>query len=454
MAKSPKALDVWMNGEFVGEWHVTRSGTQTFQYTEAWAHSPHGRALSLSLPIVPGNRTHQGPVVTNWFDNLLPDSKNIRERLSRKFHAGTTNSFDLLSALGRDCVGAVQIVPTGLNPGNVRSIEAQAISDAQVAQKLRGVTTSKLFGIGDDSDDFRISIAGAQEKTALLRLGDKWHIPLGATPTTHILKLPLGLIANLQANMHDSVENEWLCMHFLQALGLPSANTDIATFQDELGEKKALIVQRFDREFSPRTETSAEWITRLPQEDLCQAKGISAERKYESDGGPGVRTALELCTGSETAAQDTLNFAKAQLAFWLLAATDGHAKNFSIFLRRDGYRFTPLYDVISAWPIIGNGPGLLPYQKAKLAMALRGSKPYYLISRIPMRQWRALAAQTGVEGAFDEMRGLVESSETALRRLEPTLPRHFPEHVWRTISDGVARHRRDFLDMSRKIPSC
>jgi serine/threonine-protein kinase HipA len=436
-----------MNGDLVGVWYLNRGGSHLFQYDEQWIASPLARPLSLSLPIVPGNTPYRGPIVDDWFDNLLPDSKAIRDRVRRRFATSSTHAFDLLAAIGRDCVGATQLVPADTDPGAVQTIDAQQLSESQVAQILRGVTTSGALGIDPEEDEFRISIAGAQEKSALLRLNGKWHVPLGATPTTHILKLPLGLIANIRADMHDSIENEWLCTHFLRELGLPVADTEIAVFRDHIGSEKALVVERFDRQFE-RSPSGIRWIARLPQEDLCQAKGIPAQRKYESDGGPGIESALELLAGGEAPEYDSLTFAKAQLAFWLLAAPDGHAKNFSIFLRRNGYRLTPLYDVISAWPIIGRRPNLLPYEKVKLAMALRGSRAYYLISRIPIRQWRRLALHTRVDGAFDEFVQLADAAAGAIARLESALPTGFPEHVWRAITDGVARHRQLFLDSS------
>jgi serine/threonine-protein kinase HipA len=436
-----------MNGELVGVWYRNRGGSHLFRYDEQWITSPLARPLSLSLPIVPGNAPYRGRIVDDWFDNLLPDSQAIRDRVRRRFATSSTHAFDLLAAIGRDCVGAAQLVPADTDPGTVHTIDAQKLSESRVAQILRGVTTSRALGIDPEENEFRISIAGAQEKSALLRLNGKWHVPLGATPTTHILKLPLGLVANIKADMHDSIENEWLCTHFLQELGLPVANTEIAVFHDKVGSEKALVVERFDRQFE-RSSSGIRWISRLPQEDLCQAKGIPAHKKYESDGGPGITSVLELLAAGEAPDYDSLTFAKAQLAFWLLAAPDGHAKNFSIFLRRDGYRLTPLYDVISAWPIIGHGPNLLPYEGVKLSMALRGSRPYYHINRIPIRQWRRLALQTRVDGAFDELVQLADAAAGALARLESALPPGFPEHVWRTVTQGIAKHRQLFLDSS------
>lgn len=423
-------LDIWMNGEHVGAWFWTRTGVPALRYDDAWLHSPNMRALSLSLPIPAGDKELRGPAVENYFDNLLPDSDRIRERLRRRFRTASIEAADLLAAIGRDCVGAVQLLPAGRTPEAADRIDSDALSESQVAQMLRNVTSDAVLGQAPDDDDFRISIAGAQEKTALLRIGKRWHRPHGATPTTHILKLPLGLIGNMRANMTDSVENEWLCARLMAAFGFEVAPAEIGRF----GEQKALVVERFDR----RWMDDGRWIARLPQEDFCQATGTPARLKYESDGGPGTRQCLSLLAASEEARADRRRFVLVQLAFWLLAATDGHAKNYSIFLRRGGgYAMTPLYDVLSAWPIIGKGASQIPFHKARLAMALRGANAHYKLASIQTRHWQSLARQSGVDDAFEQMIALVQNAPAALARVERSLPPDFPERVWKAIDAGV-----------------
>lgn len=442
-------LGVWMNGERVATWGGTRTGTPLLRYDDAWLRSPNVRALSLSLPIPAGDKELRGPAVAHYFDNLLPDSPRIRERLRRRFGTASTEAADLLAAIGRDCVGAVQLLPMHEAPPDVRRIDSEPLTEAQVARLLRGVTSDPVLGQPADDADFRISIAGAQEKTALLRIGSAWHRPHGATPTTHILKLPLGLVGNLRADMTQSVENEWLCARLMAALGFEVATTEMARFADGSGEQKALVVERFDRRWiQPASEAghgAARWIARLPQEDFCQATATPAARKYESDGGPGMRACLQLLAASDTAHEGRLRFVLAQLAFWLLAATDGHAKNYSLFLRRGGgYAMTPLYDVLSAWPIIGTGAQQLPWQKARMALALRATQAHYRLAEIHTRHWRALAAQSGVPGAFDAMHALVQRVPAALAEVESLLPADFPEQVWRPIEAGLRAQCRRF----------
>lgn len=433
--RHPHPLVVWINGQTVGEWTV-REGEHRFQYAEEWTASPAARRLSLSLPMTPGNAPQRGPVVQNYFDNLLPDSNAIRTRLQGKFATPSTDAFDLLTAIGRECVGAVQLLPPGVLPTGFDRIEAEALDDAAVEHAINAsLSTGRVLGQRDD-EDFRISIAGAQEKTALMQREGKWFRPLNATPTTHIFKLPLGRVGNMQADMKESVENEWLCSRIMSALGLPTAHCDIATF----GERKVLVVQRFDRALqnAGSDNSDTEWIARLPQEDFCQALGVPGSQKYETDGGPGMRDILRVLDASSNATADKLAFVKAQMVFWLLAATDGHAKNFSIFLEHGGaYRLTPFYDVLSAWPVIGSGADQIAFQKAKLAMALRSKSSHWALQDLRGRHWDGVAKLAGLGDAHALCIDLLAQLPGALDTVEAQLPSSFPEHVARAIFEGV-----------------
>src|SRR5690606_14085108 len=131
--------------------------------------SPQGRPLSLSLPFTPGNPPQRGEAVRTYFENLLPDSKEIRERVARRYQAGSTNAFALLAEVGRDCVGALQVVPGPEAPDGDQEVNAIPMSDAEIAQLLRNTLAPGPLGRdAAEDEDFRISIAGAQEKSALL----------------------------------------------------------------------------------------------------------------------------------------------------------------------------------------------------------------------------------------------------------------------------------------------
>jgi serine/threonine-protein kinase HipA len=284
-----------------------------------------------------------------------------------------------------------------------------------------------------EEDELRISIAGAQEKTALTWHEGRWCRPHGATPTTHILKLPLGLVGGRRMDMRTSLENEWLCAELLRGYGLPVAQCEVRQF----GATRALVVTRFDRALHSSGRT---WL-RLPQEDLCQATGTPGSMKYESDGGPGLVEIARVLQGSEARDDDLTLLLRAQLLFWMLAATDGHAKNFSIRLLAQGrYRLTPLYDVISAWPITGPGANQVHRKKLKLAMALRGTQKHYRIADIRRRHFDATARLCGLGEGMDALVDeIVERTPGVIDEVGARLPRGFPARVFETIAAGLRK---------------
>lgn len=425
-------LVLWMNGEKVGTWSVSQ-GRQQLQYEDSWLQSPQARPLSLTLPFTPGNQPHRGDMVAAWFDNLLPDSLSLRERIATRFKTKGQSTFDLLAEVGRDSVGAIRLLPESHAPSDNKTLEAQPLAEAEIAQLLTSVSSAQGWRDTDfNADDFRISLAGAQEKTALLKVNNQWMRPLGATATTHILKLPLGLVANMQLDMSGSVENEWLCAQLMQAYGVPAAHCTMEQFEDI----KVLAVERFDRVWSE----DKSWLIRLPQEDMCQALGYPSHMKYEADGGPGMDKILNLLNGSIQATQDKFNFIKAQFLFWLLCASDGHAKNFSIHIKAGGsYAMTPVYDVLSLYPVLGHGPNLVPPQKVRMAMALRGKNAHWKMQEIQPLHWHELAKRHGMAptGADSPYEQVIEQTPAAIAKVQDLLAQGFPDHISTSILQGL-----------------
>jgi len=423
-----KTVGVWMNGLHVGQLTKEASGGLKFSYTPEWLETGGARPISLSMPLQ--HQAYRGEVIYNFFDNLLPDNNQIRDRIQTRFKAPTSHPFDLLSAVGMDCVGAVQIVPGDEAPHDVRKIEGEPFNDAQIAQLLSNYRTAPLGMAEDDGEDFRISIAGAQEKTALLWKDGKWNRPLGTTPTTHIFKLPIGKIEHSGMDLSESCENEWLCLKIAEAFGLPVCDAEIVTFDGT----KVLVVERFDRRMGDG------WIMRLPQEDMCQALGFSPNIKYESDGGPGIQTIMRFLLQSRESKQDRELFFKSQVLFWLLAAIDGHAKNFSIFIEPEGrFRMTPLYDIMSAHPLIDNKQ--LQARKVKMAMALTGENRYYKWYEMQPRHFLSTAEYVGfnvktAERLFSEM---MDSVDDVIKKVESQLPSEFPAEISNPIFDGIRK---------------
>jgi serine/threonine-protein kinase HipA len=288
------------------------------------------------------------------------------------------------------------------------------------------------MGIGGRlaDEEFRISLAGAQEKTALLRHNDQWLVPHGSTPTTHIMKLPLGRIGGLGLDMSGSVENEWLCGKLAAEVGLETASCEIGRFEDVT----ALVVERFDRR---RSEDKTR-IFRLPQEDFCQITGTPPDGKYESDGGPGIEAIMRILLGSQDAAKDRAAFFTAQVLFWLLAAPDGHGKNFSVFIERGGrFRLTPLYDIMSAYSVMGHGKGRIPPEKLKLAMAFKGKNRHYEWDKISLRHLRETARRSGLDGSIDAVLAkLATAVPKAVAAVSTSLPVGFPAEIAEPILKG------------------
>ena len=427
-----------MNGAFVGRWSSAPQTGESLQYALDWTLSEPGRPLSLALPFRPGNPAHRGEKVRAYFDNLLPDSREIRERVAGRFHTASTDAFDLLAEIGRDCVGALQILPEGVAPMGTQAVQFTPLTDTQVAQILRGITTPSAMGLDAVQDDFRISIAGAQEKTALLWVDGQWCLPQGATPTTHIFKLPLGLVGGMKLDMRESVENEWLCALILKAYGLPVANCELLQFEG----MKVLCVERFDRVWWTSPE-GIRMLIRLPQEDMCQARGLPPDAKYEADGGPGIDSIFQVLDGSLARAHDRSVFFQAQVLFWMLCATDGHAKNFSLFIRPAGrYQLAPLYDVLSAYPVLGEGSSNISPFKAKMAMSVRSRNVHWKMKDIHRRHWLAVGTRNGVvtEGGRPVgviLDNLAARTPEAVASVRSQLPRDFPMATAESILDGL-----------------
>ncbi|HEY5048976.1 MAG TPA: type II toxin-antitoxin system HipA family toxin [Rhizomicrobium sp.] len=427
-------LNVFLNSRHVGQLNHESSGAIDFRYDPTWLTWEHTLPVSLSLPL--RENRYIGAPVSAVFDNLLPDNASIRRKVAERVGADGVDAFSLLAALGRDCVGALQFLPDGHEPGPAGVIEGNPINDAEIADMLDNLPRSPL-GIERD-EDFRISIAGAQEKTALLRTRGRWEKPIGTTPTTHILKPQIGQLPN-GIDLSNSVENEYLCLTLTKALDLPSANVEMATF----GKKRVLIVERFDRLL-----TKDKRLLRVPQEDCCQALSVPWTAKYENEGGPGAQQILRLLAGSDEAAIDRRHFLKALIVFWLLGATDGHAKNFSVFLSSGGgYRMTPLYDIVSAQPSLDAGQ--IRRNQMKLAMAV-GDRRHYAVATIDGRHFIQSAGKAGLGGkvALDVIDNLIETGPTALERVLTGLPNDFPGAVAASV-ERAFRSRLDHLERGR-----
>ncbi|KRA67054.1 toxin HipA [Caulobacter sp. Root656] len=424
--KTHAPLTVLINNRRLGRLEKEASGAILFQYDEAWLDWEHTFPVSLSLPLRPA--AYRGERVSTVFDNLLPDNPSVRRIVAERTGAAGTDAYSLLEQIGRDCVGALQFLPEGLDLDATAPVAGEPLSHARIETILANLARAPL-GL-DLEQEFRISVAGAQEKTALLWHEGRWKRPTGATPTTHILKPQLGQIPTPfgTVDLSNSVQNEHYCLKLIEGFGLPVANTHIEQF----GARTVLVVERFDRHWRGDGQ-----LLRLPQEDLCQALSAPPSRKYQNQGGPGALDILDLLKASDEPQADQAAFLKSQIVFWLIGATDGHAKNFSLFLRPGGrFKLTPFYDVLSAQPAFD--AKAIPHNKYTLAMSA-GTRRHYKILDLHGRHFAQTAQDAGLRGpllktVIDEVQAL---AATAPQRALALMPAGFHEEIHASIKAAI-----------------
>ncbi|MEZ5902057.1 MAG: type II toxin-antitoxin system HipA family toxin [Alphaproteobacteria bacterium] len=424
--KTHPRLSVYQNGEIVGYLSKEPSGAVEFIYTDEWLSSDHAVPVSLSLPL--REDAYRGAPVLAVFENLLPDSDSLRSRVAEKIGADGTDAYSLLTKIGRDCVGALQFFAEDdeVNFRHLNTVMGHPIDEEEIEKLLNNLARVPL-GL-DKEHDFRISVAGAQEKTALLFDGKKWLRPYGTTPTTHILKTQIGELPN-GVNLSNSVENEFYGLAVMEAFGLPVNKAEIKTF----GNTKSLVIERFDRFWQGVS------LHRIPQEDMCQALSIPPSRKYQGDDRPAhekqpsMIEILNLLKGSDRPAEDQKAFIKAQIIFWLIGATDGHAKNFSIYLGVGGrFVLTPFYDVLTAQPFFDAHN--LRQKEMKMAMSV-GNDNHYRMEEIVGRHFVQTVQKSGLPEyiAKDALDEVADSLEKAMQAVEEKLPSDFPEEIHNSV---------------------
>lgn len=419
-----KELAVLLYGTRIGKLSCDRNGKLGFAYADKSRTARQAVPLSLSLPLV--RRVHGHDAVDPFLWGLLPDNENVLMRWGREFQVSSRNPFALLAHVGEDCAGAVQIVAMDRadkieGPG---PIQVDWLSKTAVADRLHALREDETAWSRAD-DEGRFSLAGAQPKIALFHDGKRWGIPIGRTPTTHILKPPTGVL-------DGQIENEHFCLRLARSLGMPVASSSIVSF----GTESAIVVERYDRvritpaiasamaataaaeaaeaaaraasaadpmraaqaaadtaEAAARTDGFAELgktqpVLRLHQEDMCQALSVRPQAKYQNEGGPSPEQVTDLLRDhSDKPVEDIATFTDALLFNWLIGGSDGHAKNYSLLHGAGGrVRLAPLYDLASALPYPDlNTPRL------KLAMKLGG---HYRLREIGSTELRKLAVST------------------------------------------------------------
>jgi serine/threonine-protein kinase HipA len=384
-----------------------KNGRLTFTYDDTWRNAQGAYPLSLSMPLAAAEHAHA--VIDPFLWGLLPDNELVLSRWAKKFQVSPRNAFALISHVGEDCAGAVQFVSKERHEelANNAPLETDWLTDADVAIRLRALQADESAG-RSPRDTGQFSLAGAQPKTALLFDGQRWGVPSGRTPTTHILKPPT-------SGFDGHAENEHLCLSLAQALRLPTAHSKVQKFENTT----AFVVERYDRvsalEPLDKTDDKTKPIYRVHQEDMCQALKTHPSLKYQNEGGPGPKEIIELMRTNNfttrrlgnfggrhfasnhfaakhfgaTSETDVATFIDGLIFNWLIGGTDAHAKNYSILISGASVRLAPFYDIASIFAY----PNIDP-QKAKLAMTVGDE---YRLRYIGLSDWKKLANNVRVD---------------------------------------------------------
>lgn len=337
MSGHPDILDLWLDGRLAGALKRGVTDEVEFSYDAEYFGSRGATPLSVSMSLV---QQHYGPnEVMPWLSNLLPDAVEVRDRWAAKFGETRNDPFTILQHMGQDAPGSVQVVPQGAQPSQLGSMSQ--ITDARIAERVQEIIEDPDHWVDDsDEDQSRFSLGGNQGKFALAKVDGKWFEPNGRTASTHIVKPGM---ATVQGHTNAEVQAvEFVTMRAARYLGLTTALVEIEDFNG----LPSFVTQRYDR------LTGEDGIvTRLHQEDFCQALLFLPSRKYEEDGGPTMAdmvTVVDDHSSPRWRSDDHMALARL-FAFNLLAAgVDAHAKNHSLILSGNLVRLAPAYDLISA----------------------------------------------------------------------------------------------------------
>lgn len=332
MAWNEHHLDVYLAGTHCGSLKEDQNGALSFQYAPTYDGIP----LSLSMPI--GLPEYKDRAVRPYLMGLLPDDESTRTAIGAPYGISADNPFRLLSVIGFDCPGAVEI----RNTDDVACDQSSAddlihLSDNDIASKLATIrANASAAWVNNGTVEGHWSLGGCQAKIALRKQNGEWFECKGRLATTHILK------PGVEGFDHQALV-EYLSMQTAHEIGLPVAATEFQYFQDE----PAIIIERYDRMVSVAGE-----VARIHQEDFCQALGVSPARKYAEQGGPNTPQIIDLLrrTGRNSS-ENIYRFILYLFFNYLIGATDAHAKNHSLlFMGKDDIRIAPLYDVASIAP--------------------------------------------------------------------------------------------------------
>jgi len=359
-----KSLLVFMHETIVGQLREGAQGELVFSYDRDWVKSGNGIALSFSLPL---DRAVDPAAGNHFFANLLPEGR-VRERICQRLKISADSDFALLSAIGGECAGALVIGDKA--PPRRMTSDYHPLGEDQLRALMSG---HAVFAALTGDDGLRLSLAGAQDKLPVMIDGDRYFLPHGNAPSTHILKFS-------QLDFKHLPANETFMTLLARELGLRT----VAMKFRKLGRESLCEIERYDRVRDERGR-----VRRLHQEDFCQALGRGPRRKYEKEGGPNLAECFSVI---REASVDPLEDSR-QLWLWavfnvIAGNSDAHGKNLAMLL--EGSRtLAPFYDLVCT----------RAYDRLDrhLAMSIAGKFDPDLVGRV---QWQGEAKRVDVKSAY------------------------------------------------------
>ena len=401
-------LLILIEGQPAGRILADRSGRLSLIYEPAWRKSAQAFAISVSMPL--GELEYPHKLIFPYLWNLLPENPNVLQRWGQQYHVSAANPFKLLTFVGADVPGAAQLIPPeqsdALESEHAPRIDWMSIADLRERlRQLRG----DISALRRPGDIGKLTLPGAQAKTAYYWdvAKNRWGVPGGRTPTTHIVKPCIPGFDGL-------VENEHLCQDIAARLGLMAARSSVLALDETY-----IVIERYDR-LPPLAESAIP--RRIHQEDLCQALSLLPARKYQEEGGPGIAQIVSLLRRVSTEPEaDVQRFLRANVYNWLIGGTDAHAKNYSLLIGAgDEVRLAPLYDLSSQLPYTG-----LIAQKVAMKIG-----DHYEIGRVGLEDWQRVAQTCALEE---------EQVISWITEMAKALPDEIGAARDQALKDGLAR---------------
>ena len=405
-------LNVFLNNEHIGTLEKDGNGGIIFQYSGLAE-----RILSLSLPIQ--KEPFDNKKCRGFFNGLLPESEHTRIAIGKKYGINPKNDFSILKAVGYDCAGAVSFFDSSdkETPSKylkeIYETDYTNLSEDELEKYINELPQKPLAtGI----EDMRLSLAGAQDKTAVIVVDGQIGIPKNNVPTTHILKPEIN-------GFNETTENEYICIKSAEIAGIKVPNVEIGYANN----KKFFLIQRYDREIINKK------IRRIHQEDFCQASNIVSAYKYQAEGGVNFKGCFEILRKTTQPAVSINQFLHLIIFNFLIGNNDAHGKNFSI-LHYDNNKieFAPAYDILCSQ--------VYPELSEKMAMKIGG---HYNHNEILLRHFEKLANEADI--SFTQFKKIIRNQCEILPDIIDSVINSFENNIGKDILAVVNKNCNKLL---------